>query len=328
MPVISQDFVKGNIKDMYTYAAEAEAYEKYDPVWQKYIKTKKIDGEFWQRTTFINSGTWRKTAQSEGFVHSGAKEGFTAYGRVFDFCQAIAINKDTVNDHQKLNNLLKDLVGGEDGWQLTARWTEEEFYARLFNKGGVTTGDWIFNGTPESASVTDSSGNYLYDSTCMFNLTGNTRSSKMGGTYYNAVALTLDSTDDFDTLWNLMVSTNNRDERDKVIRIKPDIMVVPTALLLTAKRLLNSTLEPWKTTNTANALQGIVELIENPYIETSTEWILGCKYKGIEALERQAPEYDFFQDKLSRKWWATGEMRMGVLVWNWRFWGGSNVPSS
>src|SRR4030042_2069572 len=117
--LISANLVKGLIKDVYDWA-----FEKYDAiseVWLEYYEEKQIDGDFWQRTSVVNSGSWRKTGQTEGVQ------------------------------------------------------------AENINKGGITTGDWIFNGTPESGAVSDASGDGAYDGTAaspkpFFNLSNNTRS--------------------------------------------------------------------------------------------------------------------------------------------------------
>ena len=81
----------------------------------------------------------------------------------------------------------------------------------MFNNGGALSGDWVLNGT--HTNNTDSSGNLMYDSKPLFNLTGNTRSTKSGGTYYNSVASLSLTPANFETVYNLHTATNNRDER-------------------------------------------------------------------------------------------------------------------
>jgi hypothetical protein len=314
--------VKGLIADGYDYMFEK--YDAIDEIWPKYMDEKSIDGAFWQRTSVVNSGSWRKTAESEGYSAEAVQEGYTVYARIFDYTQAASFSYNVVKDHQKIKNLVKEVAAG---WGETAKATREEFYARVFNKGGITTGDWIFNGTPESYAITDSSGDLAYDSKPAFNLTGNERSSKGGGTYYNGHALSL-TPDNLKTILNLMEGTNNRRENDTIMRIDANVLLYPKQLRFTAKEILNSTLAPYLSTNTDNSLNSILEPIENPYLDDSDAFFIGCKKKGITALKRQEPVIDFFEEKKDRCYWATAEMRIGVMFWNWRFWSGSNFATS
>jgi hypothetical protein len=221
------------------------------------------------------------------------------------------------------------------GWGVSAKETREEFYARVFNEGGKTAGDWIFNGTPESQAVIDSSGDGCYDSasssalTPFFCLSSGTylHASKGDTNYYNGHALAL-SADNLKTILNTMTGTNNRRENDTQMRLDPDCIVYPTALDFLVREILNSTLAPHVSTNTTNVLSGILDPIKNPFLTDSDAFFVGCKKKGITALKRQEPVIDFFEDKKNRCYWATAEMRIGVMVHNWRFWEGSQFATS
>lgn len=328
MPGISQHFVKGLVKDAYDYMFES--YDAYEEIWPNYYEEKKVDGDYWQRTTVVNTGTWRRTTEAEGFQPQNAVEGFTVYARVFDYTQATSLTYNVVKDHQKVTNLIREIAGD---WGITAKETREEFYARPFNQGGITTGDWIFNGTPESQAVTDASGLGAYDGTSaspipFFNLSNNTRSSKGGATYYNGFAHALTPTN-LKTVWTHMVGTNNRRENDTRMKLIPNCILFPTALKLTVSEILESTLIAYTSTNTKNVLQALFESpIHNPYLTDTDAWFIGCKKKGLIALNRQEPVIDFFQDKKNRCFWATAEMRIGMMMWNWRFWCGSQFSSS
>lgn len=334
MPGITQDFQKGMLVTGYDYMMET--YDTIEEVWPKYMAEKEVDGDNWETTTVINVGNFRKTGETEAFQPQKVEEGFTVYARVFDFTQAIALTKNVISDHQKTKNFIKDIAGS---WGIQAKETREEFYARPFNKGGLTAGDWIFNGTSGSGRP-DPSGDGAYDGTSgspipWFNLAANARSSKGGATYYNAHALSL-SPDNLKTILLHMVSANNRRENDTRMRLDPDCIVYPTDLDMAIKEILNSTLAPYLSTNTTNVLQGVLEPIKNPYFDDTDAFFIGHKpkgnspagWRGLVALKREEPVFDFFQDKLSRCWWATAEMRIGFMMNNWRFWSASQVSQS
>ena len=117
--------------------------------------------------------------------------------------------------------------------------TKETFAANFFNKGGLTSGASIFNNTI-TGIVTDPSGDLVYDGKPFFNLTGNQRSAKAHATtYYNGIASALDSSN-LQTLYTLMTSTNNRDEKGDIVNITPNILLIPKALSFTAKSILES----------------------------------------------------------------------------------------
>ena len=327
MPGISQDFKKGLIKDGYDYMLEK--YDAIEEVWPRYMEEQTITGDFWQSTSVVNSGTWRKTGETEGFQAQKVVEGFTVYARVFDYTQAVTFTDNVVSDHQKIKNLVKEVAAG---WGQTAKETREETYARPFNKGGLTAGDWIFNGTPESLAITDPSGDGAYDGTAAaimpwFNLSGNLRSSKGGATYYNGHALAI-SPDNIKTILTLMVGTNNRRENDTRMRLDPDCIVYPTNLDYQVREILTSTLVPYQSVSTTNVLNGLFEPIKNPYFDDTDAFFIGHKKKGIVALSRQEPVFNFFQDEKNRCYWATAVMRIGFMMNNWRFWTASQFATS
>ncbi len=324
---VRSDFAKGNIKDGYDYMMDV--YDQQTEIWPQLFETKKVDGSFWQRTSVVNNGTWRKTSDNEGFQARAIVEGYTAYAAVFDYTDAVSFSNDTVKDHQKVKDLLKTTA---EGWGKTGPKTREEFYATVFNEGGYTAGSWIFNGSVTNV-VSDPSGDGVYDGTTAspvpaFNLSSSTRTSKGGASYYNGYSATNLTPDNLKTVYLHMKSVNNREENDTIMSLPVDTLLVPGALALTGAEILDSTLKAWDSTNTTNVMAGKLNLVVWDYLTDTDAWFLGCKKQGIQALDRQAPQIDFFQDKKNRCWWATVEMRIGVLFWNWRFWSGSNFATS
>ncbi len=325
MPGVSGNMVKGYIDEGYDYMLESFDLEAKNAVAPLIYKQKKIDLEGWQQTTTINSGKWRKTEQTEGFVPSQPVDGYTVYARIWTYTQAASFTNDAVKDIVKMKNLLKDIAGG---WGDTAVETSEDFYALPFNNGGLTAGHFIFNGTVPSGAWTDGSGNKLYDSTNFFPLTGGTKhDSKGGNSYYNGFGLNL-TPSNLKTIYIHGKANNNKRENDTQFNLRLDTLLVPTNLTLTADEVMNSVLTAYESTNTRNPLSGRLRIQEWSYLTDSDAWFVGLAKKGITMLERQEPTFDFFQDKLNRAWWAVAEMRMGVMIHNWRYWLASNMSTS
>ena len=324
MPGITAQYAKGMVDDMYDYAWEAEGYDKTKTeASDLFQETKKPDGAYYQTTSIIGADKLRKTAETEGYQFRSPVEGFTVLARPFDYTDGRAFTYDAIKDHAKIKNILKEDAAQ---WGGSKKTTIESFYTDFFNKGGYTAGNEIFNGSVPGV-ITDASSDVCYDSKPFFNLTGNTRSSKKGATYYNGETLSL-STPNAETLYQLMTVTNAYDENDTKISLRPDIMYVHPSLEFTARRILESTLIPGNNNNDKNVLNAIVRLVVLPHLTTATQWGYGCSKKGLRKIAWQDLTMDFFDDKLNRQWCSVCEMRMLGVVQNWRFWTSSNAPTA
>ena len=332
MPGLSSTFVKGMVKDMYGYMWDAERYDDTAEPWKDLYAEKGIDGGYWQTTSVVGMGSLRKTSESEGYNARTPVEGYTVYGKPFIFTDMIEMTYTAVEDHQKIENILRDAAAS---WGGAVKTTRNEFFVTWFLYGGYTAGHENFNGTPDSGAISDASGDGCYDGLVAavvpnFALTGGTYkhvSSVGGSSYFNAKAVDLDP-DNFETLYNLMTVTNNRDENDKVIPNIPNVLVVSRQLNFTARRLLESTLIPGEANNDKNVLNSIVDLKVWDHFTDTDGWVLGCKKKGITRLKRQEPKIRFFESELNRRYYAAVEMRDGAYMDNWRRWHGSNLPTS
>lgn len=331
MPGLSSNFVKGQLKDMYGYMWDAEQYDDTAEPWKDLFAEKKIDGGFDRTTSVVGMGSLSKTSESQGYTARTPAEGYTVWGRPWIFTDMIEMTYTAVEDHQKIENILKDAA---QTWGAAIKTTRNEFFATWFLYGGYTAGHENFNGTPESGAETDTSGDGCYDGTTaapvpLFTGSAGTQHTSYAGksSYYNAVSLNLDP-DNFETLYNLMTVTNNRDENDKVVPNIPNVMVVSRQLNFTARRLLESTLIPGEANNDRNVLQSIVDLKVWDHFTDTDGWILGCKKKGLTRLNRQEPKIRFFESEKDRRYYAAVEMRDGARMENWRRWHASNVPTS
>lgn len=232
------------------------------------------------------------------------------------------MTKEAVEDTTKLGNLLKDLAGT---WGTSVRVEKETFASTVFNDGGDLLGSYVFDGSHTGQA--DPSGLLLYDSEPFFNLTGNTRATKGGGTYYNSVAGLALSAANFETVYNLMTKTNNRDERDRKITLKPDTLLTTNgAECFKAERIINTEKGlPGGQLNDINPYYKKVGLMDWDYLTdgegTYPAWYLGIKqHKDIQFHERQMSEIRFFRDETNLGYKASINVRFGVMLKNWRIW--------
>ena len=314
------------VKDM--YKAEREGYKevptKHDQIFS--VKSKGVYGAGEKSTQILGPGSLaRHTTEDQDIDFKSPIEGFTFMTKYWTYSDGIALSKEAVADTVKLGNVLRDLA---NLWGKQVRIAKEELGARIFNEGGNLLGDWTLNGS--HTGNTDSSGDLAYDGAPLFNLTGNTRSTKGGGTYYNSVAsLSLDSTSDFETLYNLHTATNNRDERDDVIQNPADTLLTKVGSdAFLAKQLLgtkgpNNSL-PYSDTNNMNPYEDILTHLSWDYLDPDGDenaFFIGKRqHTDFQFHVRQNPEIHYFVDEKNRGERASIDIRIGTMIKNFRCW--------
>lgn len=307
------------LKDM--YKAEREGYQEVETKYnQVYKVVNGVTGAGDKITQILGQGKLtRHTVEGQQITFKSPVQGWEFLTKYWTFSDGIALSKESVEDTVKLGNLLKDL---SVSWGKQVRICKEEFGSRPFNEGGNLSGDYIFNGS--HTGQTAAYGDMLYDNKPFFNLTGNARSSKGGSTYYNSVAGLTVTPADFETLYNLHTSTNNRDERDNVVKNPADTLLVrPGANRWLADRLIGTERGmPGGQLNDVNPYYKLVSVIDWDYLESAE----GSMYLGkrqsddFQFRERQAPEIRFFRDETNLGYKASINIRQGVLIKNFRTW--------
>jgi hypothetical protein len=314
------------IKDM--YKAERDGKKQVTPVYdQLFMVNNNVSGAGDKVTQILGAGRLtRHETETTDINYKSPIQGWQYFVNYWMYSDGIALSKPATEDTVKLGNLLTDLA---KTWGKQVIIAKEEMAARVFNKGGTTTGDWVFNGT--HTGNTAPYGNKLYDNYCLFNLTGNKRSTKGGGTYYNSVASLALNPANFETLYNLHTATNNRDERDEVCANPADTLLVsPGADRFTAEKIVDTSRGlPGGQLNDKNPYYKIVNVIAWDYLNTtSSPWYLGrAKDETWQFHERQQSEirYHVDENNLCRK--ASINIRIGILIKDFRTWsrgGGSS----
>ena len=315
---VKADQVALYMKDM--YKAEREGYKEEDTGYNKVLKVvNSVKGAGDKMTQILGADALtRHTVDGQDINFRTPVQGWEYLVKYWTYSDGLAFNKEAVEDTVKLGNLLKDMA---QTWGIQVRIAKEEMASRIFNKGGDLLGDWVFNGT--HTGNTDSSADLLYDGLPFFNLTGNKRTSKGRGTYYNSVASLTVTPANFETLYNLQVSTNNRNERDQVVRNTADtILCRPGSDRFKADRIVDTQRGmPGGELNDSNPYYKLVSVIDWDYLETTAGFFVGKKqHDGIQFHERQSSEIRFFRDETNLGYKASINIRIGILVKTFKAW--------
>lgn len=296
MAGVSADQQALYVKDM--YKAEREGYRELPTTYDKvYTVVNGVTGAGDKSTGILGPGRFKRhTQENESVDFKSPIQGWDKYVRYWLFSDGVAFSKEAVDDTVKLGNLLKDYARE---WGRVIRIEKEEFAARPFNKGGdLTPGDYVFNGT--HVGNTDGSGGLLYDSKPLFNLTGNARTTKGGGTYYTSVASLTVSPEDFETLYILQTVTNAKNERDQEIENPCDTLLVRSgADRFAAEKIVDTSKGmPGGELNDINPYYKIVSVMDWRYINATAGYFVGRrKHPDVQFHDRQVPEIRFFRDE-------------------------------
>ena len=306
-------------KDSYSYF-----WENYDltaPKWEMFFEVVQSDAAYEKFTTAIGLGELLEKPESADIQPDTPIESYTVICKNRSWARLVRFSYETVKDAQKVSNILADTVGT---WGKKFPITQEKFYAKFINKGAYTAGHDVFNGTITGV-IDDSSADKIYDGDVFF---GSAHTSKAGTTYTNFDSSETFSHDNLQTKYLVYVNDNNRDERDTVIDMEPDVLLLHPSYRFTAVEILNSTLIPGSMDNDVNVLKAIIEPVHWAYLDDSTAWLLGAKKKGLMATDRQDVELDFWQDETNKDYFASIFARYGGCVTNWRYWYANNLSTS
>jgi hypothetical protein len=306
-------------KDLYRYF-----WEKYDetpPVYDMLFDVVASDAAYEKFNSAIGLGELLEKPEGEDLQADAPMESYTIVCKNRSFGRLVRFSYETVEDAKKIDNIVTTTVGT---WGRMVPITKEKFYAKFFNYGAYTAGNDVFNNTITGV-VDDPTGALIYDGKAFFSTT---HPSRAGSTYSNySSSLSLTHTN-LQTAWQTFHQTNNRDERDQIVQISADTILLPPALRFTAQVILETTLIPDSAENDVNVLKAILMPQEWAYLTDTDGWFIGKKKAGIMATDRQDVALDFWQDETSKDYFASIFTRFGGCITNWRFWYAANVSSS
>jgi hypothetical protein len=309
-------------KDFYKY--EREGYMAKEAVYKKVYKV--INNAVGAGDKFTQklgaADLMEQTVEGQDIDFTSPVDGWTTYTKYATFNRGLKYTSQAVEDAIKFKDLIKSDAAS---WGEKVYMLKETKAARPFNYGGAVLGDDIFNGS--FVGNTDPSGKKLYDGVCLFNLSGNLRTTKAGLTYYNSVASAYSTgaiTDShFSTLWNLMTGLNNKNEEGLPINNKPDTVLCKTSDYDSIWKILNSDQLAGSPNNDKNVHKGrIKNIIEWDFLTEDAFYVGKANDDKITFEERKMPSINFFRDPYNNGYCATIECRFGIHFrpGSWRNW--------
>lgn len=315
------DQIKMYVKDMYKMEREGrkELPTMHDKVFKVLLGA---TGAGTREDQTLGAGRLRRhETENESIRFKSPVAGWSFYARYWMYTDGMFFSKEAHDDTTKLGNIVKDIA---KTWGRMVRVEEEELGSAIFNDGGDLAGSWPFNGT-HAGGQTDPSGNLMYDSEPLFNLTGNTRSTKGGGTYYNSVASLALTADNLETVYNLHTTTNNRTERDVRIENPADTLLVQSgAERFKADRILDTSRGlPGTQLNDKNVYYNLLTPMDWSYLTDGAGtypafYVMKRQSDALQFHKRQMPEIRFFRDEKDLGYYTSINMRMGTLLKDFR----------
>lgn len=324
MPGLSADEVSLYRKDLYKFEriGNKEKPTMYDKIF-KVVQGNQVDGAGDKETQGLGAGALtRHTSEGQDIRFVSPREGWTTYVKYWMFSAGLTFSFEAIQDTRKLGNKIKELA---TTWGREVRVSKETMASSSFNHGGDLSGYFVFNGT--HTGETDPSGDLLYDSIPWFNLTGNKRSTKGGGQYYNSVAGLTVTPANFETVYNLVTDTNAHDEEDRNCENEVDtVLTRPGANHFAMQRILKSNQLAGGQLNDVNPYSDLIKNIYKWSYLDSTEnafFVGKAQHPSIEFRERMAPLMDFFRNNENGGYKASTMTRFGTWfkVGAWMAWG-------
>jgi hypothetical protein len=312
MPAGQGDFPEALKKDAYKWFWSE--YDKLPTVYPQVFKVEKSDSAWDKATSGVGTALLEEKEEFQDLVIKTPTEGYIAYGKVRSWGKAVPISRELQDDFKKLSNFMKSMM---PQWTQDCVETKETFYANVFNYGGYTAGHDIFNASIPNV-LTDPSGDYIYDSSPLFAPSGTYHTSKGGGTYYNGLGASSFSLANLKTAWLRMTTYNNRREDDTIMSIMPDTILANPAMKFDIDQVLNSSDDPTTTNRAINVVKGLVKPLYWQYLTDTDQWTLAKLKFGLTALERTNPEFDMWEDKLSKTLYLSIFTRFGHMITDWR----------
>ena len=295
-----------------------ENYTEVSPVWQTLFEESNTDDPYVEKQSMIGMGDLEEKKENEAFAYDTPTEGWPVLGSVKPFGKAVAFSHELYTDSQ-FRGLFSDVVV-----QMAENYprTRDRYFARVFNEGALLTGSAVFDGTVPGVKK-DPTGGLIYDSRPLFAAAPNGHPALMnqGASYANYMALNL-TVENLITAYNAMTINNAYDEQGNKIVLRPNTLVVPQELEMTARQVLNTQFLPTSggvASTQINPLYRAFALVVWPHLTDPEGWFLVERKKGLKVLNRQAPIIDVWVDPETKQWKASIYTRFGCYVDNWRY---------
>jgi len=317
--VLTTDEIAGYRRDLYDFSTTAYAEKALVfPKIFKVVPSVKAGGN--KATQKLEAEELDEhTTEDQDIKFLSPKQGWTYLIKYKRFSKGVNFSVDAIDDDTKsaVKNRIKSYA---DSWGAALRRKKEQFCADFFNYGGKTSGNSMFDGS--WGDETDSSGNLTYDGYPWFNLTGNARSSKGGGTYYNAVVTGSLNPANFETLWVLMTATNAYTELDETMENEADTLLVESGSdYLMGRRIVETSRGvPGLQLNDLNPYEGLTKVVSWANLSGGAFYVGKVQHNGLQYQDRQKAETRFWRREENLGYRASINARFGVWLRDFRQW--------
>lgn len=326
MEVTRSQFTEAVKKDMYAYSIEA--YQGLTPMYPNLFEVIGSNSAYEQETRAIYGNIFVEKPETEKIVFHNPLEGYTIYSKNRTFSDGLEFSMEIVEDTppEKIRNIVTQFASK---WTEEAERTKDLHAAKFFNYGGYTAGHDVFNAKITGVTPSGAPTALCFDGKPFFNLSNNLRALYPGGTaaYYNGLASAF-SAANLETAYLRMISTNNVDGAGRKIVLQPDTILIPPALMFTVKNVLEASGVTGSGNNDINPVKGLLTPKVWQLLSDSDAWFIGTAKKGLVFHNRKPLTFDFWQDPITKAYYATAIMRFGAYVSDWRYWVGSQFSTS
>lgn len=200
---------------------------------------------------------------------------------------------------------------------------EQTHAANVFNNGGLTAGDPVFDNSHET--LADQGGDLMFDGVEFLNASGNTRTALSGSTYYTmAGALNLTDTN-VETAVELGENTNAYDELGNRIPNTFNVALMPVSLRSEGERIFESEKRSGTGNNDLNTWKRLRPIVW-PFLTDADAWFVGKARAGLVWWQGGAPDIKIYEvDRVTR---ISFQSKFGCQANEWRNWVGCNVAAS
>jgi hypothetical protein len=312
----SSGFREGHDKNLWKYYWDADSYNMLEAKYPQLFEVVNVDSRQYISTSAVGTGDLRSFAENEDIPEVTPIEGYKVIAKVGKFGKMESVTREQQEDFQKFDNFLKSQV---PQWNEDFVRTKEKLCANVFNYGGFSAGQAIFNGSVTGLE-TDTSGNLIYDSAPLFMVTGAAaeHTSKGGTDYYNGLGAVDPTISNIQDALNLFEITNAKNEEDSDVEIMATHIVAAPNKKWEIDEILESQDKPNTADRATNVLQNILKPVYWRYLTNSSQWSVVKAKFGLKLLERAAPKFKFWQEERSENYFMSLTTRFGICVDNWR----------
>lgn len=323
--------MKAEMHDWY-WESEEKAYKDIKPIYPRITEVHGLDeikGGYWKSTSALGATRLEdRTAQGK-YQEDNSVEGFTVYATIKDKALTKECPRELKRDWHRTADWLKDYIN--KNMPAAVSTTKDEIATDLYNYGGYTSGDDVFDNDDTQLNLTTyTTSNLGYDGLPMINRSDNLRTAKSGSTFYNGVALANISYANALTMYKLYIDTNAYKENAHPFDNSGNIIIMCKGSNVPDWQIVNeSTLNPDNANNPKNPLKGVFkDVIANPYLTTANfSCMLRDKNPGIKYFVGD-PYFNFWEENNPEAYWASVIIDYAIGFTNFRFMIANNAPKS